>query len=82
MACGICCLEGHATNACPTFHGGDVNAMFSNQGQRKHDPYSNTYNKGLREHPNLMYGPRSNPPNFEQQSRQLSTQDRTNFLLE
>ena len=43
---GICCLEGHATDACPTIQGGDVNAMFSNQGQRKYDPYSNTYNKG------------------------------------
>ena len=82
VVCGICYLEGHATDACPTLQGGDVNAMFSNQGQRKYDPYSNTYNEGWRDHPNLRYGPRNNPPGFDQPSRQPSAQDRTNFLLE
>jgi len=35
---GICYLEGHATDACLTLQRGDVNAIFSNQGQRKYDP--------------------------------------------
>jgi len=30
LVCDICCLEGYATDACPTLQGGDVNAMFSN----------------------------------------------------
>jgi len=30
VVCGICYLEGRATNAWPTLQGGDVNAMFSN----------------------------------------------------
>ena len=49
---------------------------------RKYDPYYNTYNEGWIEHPNLRYGPRNNPPGFDQPSRQSSAQDRTNFLLE
>ena len=81
-ACGICCLEGHATNACPTLQWGDVNAMFSNQGQRKYDPYSNTYNEGWRDHLNLRYGPKNKPSCFDQPSRQPFAQDRINFLLE
>jgi len=82
VMCGICYLEGHATDARATFQGGDVNAMFSNQGQRKYDPYSNTYNEGWRDHPNLKDGPRNNPPGFDHPSRQPSAQNRTNFLLE
>jgi len=39
VMCGICCLEGHATDACPALQGGDVNDMFSNQCQRKYDLY-------------------------------------------
>jgi len=46
VGCGICCLEGHAIDACLTLQEGDVNAMFSNQGQRKYDPSSNTCNEG------------------------------------
>ena len=75
-------LEGHAIDACPTLQGGDVNAMFSNQGQRKNDPYFNTYNEGWRDQPNLRYGPRNNSLGFDQPSHQPSAQNRTNFLLE
>ena len=82
VVCGICCLEGHSTDACPTLQEGNVNALFSNQNQRRYDPYSNTYNEGWRDHPNLRYGPKPNPPGFDQTSRQPSSQDRTNFLLE
>ncbi|TYG79931.1 hypothetical protein ES288_D02G176800v1, partial [Gossypium darwinii] len=32
-----------------------------------YDPYSTTYNKGWRDHPNLRYQNRATPPGFEQQ---------------
>ena len=60
VICGICCLEGHSTEAYPTLQKGNVNTVYSNQGQRRYDPYSNTYNEGGREHPNLQYGPQTN----------------------
>jgi len=82
IICGICCLEGHHTDACPTLQEANVSAVYSNQGQRQYDPYSNTYNEGWRDHPNLRYDPKTNPPNFDQTSHQPSSQDRTNFLLE
>jgi len=78
----FCCLEGHPTNACPTLLEKNVNAVYSNRGQRRYDPYSNTYNEGWKHHPNLRYDPQTNPPDFDQTSCQLSNQDRTNFLLE
>ena len=62
---GICCLEGHPTDACPTLQEGNVNALYSNQNQRRYDPYSNTYNEGWRDHRNLRYGPKPNPPGFD-----------------
>ena len=82
VICGTCCLEGHPTDAWPTFQEGNVNVAYSNQGQRRYDPYSNTYNEGWRDHPNLRYGPQTNPPDFDQTSCQPSNKDRTNFLLE
>ena len=56
--------------------------MFPSQGQRKYDPYSSTYNEGWRDHPNLRYGLRPNPPGFNQPLNHPSTQDKTNSLLE
>jgi len=82
VICGICCLEGHSTDACPTLQEGNVNTLYSNQNQRRYDPYSNTYNEGWRDHPNLRYGPKPNPLGFDQPSRQPSSHERTNFLLE
>jgi len=82
VICGICCLEGHPTDAYPTRQESNVNAVYSNQGQRSCDPYSNTYNEGWRDHPNLRYDPQTNPPGFDQMSCQPSNHDRTNFLLE
>ena len=79
VICGICCLDGHFTNACPTLQEGNVNALYSNQNQRRYDPYSNTYNEGWRDYPKLRYGPKPNPPGFDQPSHQYSNQDRTNF---
>ena len=36
-----------------------VDGAFNGQPQRKYDPFSNTYNPGWRDHPNLRY---VNPP--------------------
>ncbi|XP_073137123.1 uncharacterized protein [Henckelia pumila] len=62
--CGICTQVGHATDMCPTLQEGyaeQVNAAggFLGPPQQKYDPYSNTYNPGWRDHPNLRY---ENPP--------------------
>ncbi|KAL0402239.1 UNVERIFIED_CONTAM: hypothetical protein Slati_4253800 [Sesamum latifolium] len=61
-------LLGHATDACPTlqeeptFHANAIGG-FSGPSQRGHDPFSNTYNPGWRDHPNLRYG--NQPQNFQ-----------------
>ncbi|XP_073138043.1 uncharacterized protein [Henckelia pumila] len=66
--CGICTQVGHATDMCPTLQEGyaeQVNAVggFPGPPQQKYDPYSNMYNPGWRDHPNLRYGnPQANPP--------------------
>ncbi|XP_051130793.1 uncharacterized protein LOC127251225 [Andrographis paniculata] len=58
--CGICTSAGHPTDACPTLQeecAVDVNA--ANYGMNRppaYNPYSNTYNPGWRDHPNLRYG--------------------------
>ncbi|XP_051141146.1 uncharacterized protein LOC127258371 [Andrographis paniculata] len=58
--CGICTSAGHSTDACPTFQeecAVDVNT--ANYGLNRppaYNPYSNTYNPGWRDHPNLRYG--------------------------
>jgi len=61
VTCNICSLEGRVCDACPNLQWGNVNVVFPNQGQRKYDPYSTTYNEGWRDHPNLRYGRRPNP---------------------
>ncbi|XP_051135436.1 uncharacterized protein LOC127254387 [Andrographis paniculata] len=59
-ACGICTSAGHSTDACPTLQeecAVDVNT--ANYGMNRppaYNPYSNTYNPGWRDHPNLRYG--------------------------
>ncbi|KAK8309116.1 hypothetical protein V6Z12_D02G106300 [Gossypium hirsutum] len=64
--CGICCLEGHTKDMCPTLQEGEANAVFPNQ--RRYYPYSATYNEGWRDHPNFRYQNRVTPPGFEQQN--------------
>ncbi|XP_073138651.1 uncharacterized protein [Henckelia pumila] len=59
--CGICTAWGHATDMCPTLQEGSaeqVNAAggFPGPPQWNYDPYSNTYNPGWKDHPNLRYG--------------------------
>ncbi|XP_021755319.1 uncharacterized protein LOC110720585 [Chenopodium quinoa] len=64
---------GHPTDACPQLQeeqNEQANAMgFQGQGpQRSYDPYSNTYNPGWRDHPNLRYG--NSQGNQQQQNAQ------------
>ncbi|XP_073120661.1 uncharacterized protein [Henckelia pumila] len=60
--CGICTAMGHATNMCPTLQekmSAQLNAAGGFPGppqQRNYDPYSNTFNRGWKDHPNLRYG--------------------------
>ncbi|XP_073119973.1 uncharacterized protein [Henckelia pumila] len=72
--CGICTQAGHATDMCPTLQEGSaeqVNAAggFPGPPQQKYDTYSNTYNPGWRDHPNLRYGnPLANQYGLQAQS--------------
>ncbi|KAJ8751474.1 hypothetical protein K2173_016691 [Erythroxylum novogranatense] len=59
--------EGHFTDACPTL---------------KYDPYSNTYNPGWRDHPNLRYGNGQQGQSSQQrqpQSQQQQQYPRPNY---
>ncbi|KAM2111922.1 hypothetical protein ACFX1R_014487 [Malus domestica] len=77
--CGVCSVQGHANDQCPQLieNGGweSANAVgFGNQNQPHHDPYSNSYNPGWRDHPNFKWqdpqqpqqqgGFRQQPPGF------------------
>ena len=56
-AYGVCGTPGHTNDQCPNIKGGDleeVNAV--GNPPRRYDPFSNTYNPGWRDHPNLRYG--------------------------
>ncbi|KAM1559980.1 hypothetical protein TB1_003250 [Malus domestica] len=79
MVCGVCSIQGHASEKCPQLikNGGweSVNAIgFQSQNQPRHDPYSNKYNPGWRDHPNFKWrepqqsqpqgGFRQQPPGF------------------
>jgi len=70
--CSICSLQGHASDMCPTMQedyieqAHAIDGTFNGQPQRKYDPFSNTYNPGWRDHPNLpqrKYDPFSNTYN-------------------
>ncbi len=59
--CGICSGSGHATDMCSALQEDEsmqhVNAVGNyRQPQHRYDPFSNTYNLGWRDHPNLSYG--------------------------
>ncbi|KAM1584562.1 hypothetical protein ACFX1Z_037528 [Malus domestica] len=79
MVYGVCSIQGHASEKCPQLieNGGweSANAIgFQSQNQPRHDPYSNTYNPGWRDHPNFKWrepqqaqpqgGFRQQPPGF------------------
>ncbi|XP_012480793.1 uncharacterized protein LOC105795659 [Gossypium raimondii] len=66
LLCGICVTPDYATNACPSLYDDtmthlEVVGNFPRPLQRRYNPYSNTYNLGWMDHPNLCYG--ANPRN-------------------
>ncbi|CAN6583725.1 unnamed protein product [Malus baccata var. baccata] len=72
---GVCSIQGHVSEKCPQLieNGGweSANAIgFQSQNQSRHDPYSNTYNPGWRDHPNFKWREPQQPQNqggFRQQ---------------
>ncbi|KAK4387402.1 hypothetical protein Sango_2346800 [Sesamum angolense] len=61
-ACGT--SPAHITDMCPTLQEtptehADAIGGFSGQQQQRYDPFSNTYNPGWKDHPNLSYGAQS-----------------------
>ncbi|KAM1056753.1 hypothetical protein COP2_030912 [Malus domestica] len=75
VVCGVCSIQGHVSEKCPQIieNGGweSANAIgFQSQNQPRHDPYSNTYNPGWRDHPNFKWRDAQQPQNqggFRQQ---------------
>ncbi|KAM2270606.1 hypothetical protein ACFXTI_038040 [Malus domestica] len=75
VICGVCSIQGHVSEKCPQLieNGGweSANAIgFQSQNQSRHDPYSNTYNPGWRDHPNFKWRDSQQPQNqggFRQQ---------------
>ncbi|CAN6554949.1 unnamed protein product [Malus baccata var. baccata] len=60
QVCTVCSIQGHLFEKCPQLieNGGweSANAIrFQGQNQTKYDPYSNTYNPGWRDHPNMKW---------------------------
>ncbi|KAL2237991.1 UNVERIFIED_CONTAM: hypothetical protein Sindi_0990800 [Sesamum indicum] len=91
-ACGICTLTGHATDMCPTLQESttehaDTVGGFAGQQQRRYDPFSNTYNPGWRDHPNLNYGnqhfqkPQYRPPQQPNPTPNTSLEDMMKALV-
>ncbi|XP_027122255.1 uncharacterized protein [Coffea arabica] len=77
-ACGTCPGMGHSTDMCPMIQEENLEqvnmAGYAPAPRNQYDPYSNTYNPGWRDHPNLSYGgtKQSNfvtnkPPGYQQQ---------------
>nr|XP_027120338.1 uncharacterized protein LOC113737286 [Coffea arabica] len=74
--CGICTSMDHCTDLCPILQENGAEQVNMAGGvpapRRQYDPYSNTYNPGWRDHPNLSYGKRqqgsfpNRPPGFHQ----------------
>nr|XP_027118746.1 uncharacterized protein LOC113735989 [Coffea arabica] len=74
--CEICTSMDHCTDTCPILQEGGAEQVNMAGGvpapRRQYDPYSNTYNPGWRDHPNLSYGNRqqssfpNRPPGFHQ----------------
>ncbi|XP_061359754.1 uncharacterized protein LOC133303794 [Gastrolobium bilobum] len=87
--CGICCDPSHPTDACPSLHDSgsqvdqSVAAVFpenpQHQHQQQNNPFSNTYNPGWKNHPNLIWN--QNQQNVPYQSQQnLPFQQRQQFV--
>ncbi|KAJ9147947.1 hypothetical protein P3X46_030059 [Hevea brasiliensis] len=76
-ACEICSGSGHATNICPALQEDEsmqhVNAVGNyGQPQCRYDPFSNTYNLGWQDHPNLSYGNQPVQNRYHQQRPQVN----------
>nr|XP_027102633.1 uncharacterized protein LOC113723867 [Coffea arabica] len=58
--CGICTSMDHCTDTCPFLQEDDAEQVNMARGVpapcRQYDPYSNTYNRSWRDHPNFSYG--------------------------
>ena len=66
QVCAVCSIQGHPSETCPQLieNGGweSANAIgFQGQNQTKYDPYSNTYNPGWRDHPNMKWRDQQQP---------------------
>ncbi|KAL0416188.1 UNVERIFIED_CONTAM: Transposon Ty3-G Gag-Pol polyprotein [Sesamum latifolium] len=89
-ACGICTSPGYFTDACPTLHEeptehADTIGGFFEQ-QQRYDPFSNTYNPGWKDHPNLRYGNQSQnfqkpPPPQTNPNSGMSLEDMMKTLI-
>ncbi|KAK8504668.1 hypothetical protein V6N12_046917 [Hibiscus sabdariffa] len=76
--CGMCTSTDHPTDGCPSLQDETVNAIgnFPGPPQRPYNPYSNTYNPGWRDHPNLSYAP--NPKsNFQSKTPQYQPSNKS-----
>ncbi|XP_071918901.1 uncharacterized protein [Coffea arabica] len=92
--CGICTSMDHCTDSCPILQEDGAEQVNMAGGvpapRRQYDPYSNTYNPGWRDHPNLSYGNRqqgsfpNRPPGFYQpwQPKPQSSSSNTGSSLE
>ena len=52
--CGICTSPDHSTDYCPLIQE-DAIVNFPGAPQRQYNPYTNSYNLGLQDHPNFKY---------------------------
>ncbi|CAN6557532.1 unnamed protein product [Malus baccata var. baccata] len=100
QVCTVCSIQGHPSEKCPQLieNGGWESANvigFQGQNQTRYDPYSNTYNPGLRDHPNMKWrepqqpaqqrGFRQNPCGFPrpyQQNQPPPAQPRTSSPMD
>ncbi|KAK8991104.1 hypothetical protein V6N11_062128 [Hibiscus sabdariffa] len=59
-ACGICTMTDHPTDSCLSLQDESVNTLgnFPGPPQRPYNPYSNSYNPGWHDHPNLSSAPK------------------------
>ncbi|KAK8492425.1 hypothetical protein V6N11_027784 [Hibiscus sabdariffa] len=68
--CGVCTMSDHPTDYCPLLQGepdAQINAVSNFPGgpQRPYNPYSNTFNPGWKDHPNLSYGNNQRNPIYQ-----------------
>lgn len=66
QVCGVCSTQGHSTDQCPQLASPEgwetLNALGyqGNQGGQRYNPFSNTYNPGLKDHPNFRWSNNDN----------------------